>query len=56
MTKLQYFKEYEIKAFEIAERQLNGKYDDSRYRTGHIATEAQLILEEWYSDYRNERV
>ena len=44
MNYLEYFKEYEIKAFEIAERQLDGKYDGSRYKTGHGLT--QLILEE----------
>lgn len=56
MTKRDFFKRNEQKAFDIAERQAAGKYDSSRYRTGHIAAEAQLILEEWFDDYENEHV
>ena len=56
MTKRDFFKRNELKAFDIAERQAAGKYDGSRYRTGHIAAEAQLILEEWFDDYEQEHV
>ena len=56
MTKRDYFKLHELEAFEIATRIVGTKYDDSRYRTQHIAAEANLILEEWWFDYKNEHV
>ncbi len=50
MTKRDYTKHYEHEAFEIAMRQNPGK------NTGYWAAEAQLIIEEWYQDYREARV
>ena len=48
MTKFDFFKSFERKAFEIAEKQHTWS-PDSR-------TTAMLILEEWYDDYCDEHV
>lgn len=56
MTKRDYFKMHEAEAFKIATRIAGESYDHSHYRTQHIAAEANLILEEWWFDYRNEHV
>jgi hypothetical protein len=50
MTKRDYFKTHEVEAFEIAMRMFPDK------NTAYWAAEANLTLEEWYHDYRNERV
>lgn len=54
MTKFDFFKTYERKAYEIAERQ--HKRTESRYNMQAIASEANLILNEWYDDYCQEHV
>lgn len=54
MTKREFYKSNERKAFEIAERQ--HERTESRYNVQAIAAEANLILEEWYYDYRHERI
>jgi hypothetical protein len=56
MTKRDFYKLHEIQAFELATRLAGESYDHTRYRTQHIAAEANLILDEWWYDYRNERV
>ena len=56
MGKRDFYKANEIKAFETAERIAGNHYDDSRYRTAHIAAEANLILDEWWRDYQEEHV
>jgi hypothetical protein len=50
MTKRDFIKTHEREAFEIAMRQNPDK------GTQWLAAEALLILDEWYSGYRNERV
>jgi len=55
MTKWEFIKRNELKAFEIAEKQ--HVWDEtSRYNVARIAAEAQLILEEWWDDYCQEHV
>lgn len=54
MTKREFFKSNERKAFDIAEAQHERK--DSAYNIQWIAAETSLILEEWYDDYRHEHV
>jgi len=54
MTKRDFYKDNERKAYEIAERQ--HERTNSRYNMQAIAAEANLILDEWYDDYRNEHV
>ena len=53
MTKRDFYKDNEHKAFEIAERQ--HVRTESRYNVQDIAAKAQLIIDEWYDDYCNER-
>ena len=50
MTKRDYIKTHEHEAFEIAMRQNPDK------GTQWQAAEAQLIIDEWWYDYRNEHV
>ena len=50
MTKRDFIKTHEREAFEIAMRQ---NFDKG---TQWLAAKALLILGEWYSDYRAERV
>ena len=60
MTKRDFYKDNEHKAFEIAMSICQGrrKYEDS-YRsilTADVAAEANLILDGWYDDYCREHV
>ena len=50
MTKRDFFKANEIKAFEIAMKQNPDK------GTQWLAAEAQLIVDEWFRDYKNDHV
>ena len=50
MTKRDYIKTREHEAFEIAMRQNPDK------GTQWLAAEAQLIIDEWYADYKEEHV
>lgn len=50
MTKRDFYKANEIKAFEIAMRQNPDK------NTAWLAAEANLILHEWHRDYQEEHV
>jgi hypothetical protein len=50
MTKRDYIKTHEHEAFEIAMRQNPDK------GTQWLSAEAQLIIDEWWYDYRNEHV
>lgn len=54
MTKREFFKSNERKAFDIAEAQ--HERTESRYNVQAIAAETNLILEEWYDDYKWEHV
>lgn len=54
MTKFEFFKDNELRAYEIAERQ--HMRTNSRYNMQAISAEANLILNEWYDDYCEEHV
>ena len=54
MTKRDFYKDNERKAYEIAERQ--HERTESRYNMQAIASEANLILHEWWCDYQEEHV
>jgi hypothetical protein len=60
MTKREFYKSKEHEAFETAMSICQGrrKYEES-YRsifTADVAAEANLIIEEWWQDYREEHV
>jgi len=60
MTKREFIKSNEHKAFEIAMRICQGrrKYLESHYPifTADVAAEAGLIIDEWWRDYQEEHV
>lgn len=60
MTKRDFYKDNEHKAFEIAMSICQGRRKHlesyNSIFTADVAAEANLILDEWYDDYCNERV
>ena len=50
MTKRDFYKAHEVEAYENAMKRFPNK------NTAYWAGEADMIIEEWWRDYRNDRV